>query len=133
GILTAEDARLAVSAGVDGIIVSNHGGRQIDTAPATIDVLEEVCRAVDHKVPVFLDGGVRRGTDVLKALALGAKAVFLGRPVLWALACGGEQGVAEMLDMINEEFRLAMALTGCVRVEDINRNHVRTPAQLPHL
>ncbi|KAJ1863321.1 Hydroxyacid oxidase 1 [Coemansia sp. RSA 2703] len=133
GILTAEDARLAVQAGVDGIIVSNHGGRQVDTAPATIDVLEEVCIAVDRKVPVFLDGGVRRGTDVLKALALGAQAVFLGRPVLWALACNGEQGVVEMLDMINEEFRLAMALTGCVRVEDINRNHVRTPAQQPRL
>ncbi|KAJ1988494.1 Hydroxyacid oxidase 1 [Coemansia spiralis] len=125
GILTAEDARMAVRAGVDGIIVSNHGGRQLDTAPATIDCLEEVVQAVDGQIDVFLDGGVRRGTDVLKALALGAKAVFLGRPVLWALSYKGEEGVVEMLDMIKEEFRLAMALAGCVKVSDINRDHVR--------
>ncbi|KAJ2158990.1 Hydroxyacid oxidase 1 [Coemansia sp. RSA 552] len=125
GVLTAEDARLAVEAGVDGIIVSNHGGRQMDTAPATIDVLEEVCQAVDGRIEVYLDGGVRRGTDVFKALALGAKAVFLGRPALWALHYNGEDGVVEMLDMINEEFRLAMALAGCVKVSDINRKHVR--------
>ncbi|KAJ1932328.1 Hydroxyacid oxidase 1 [Linderina macrospora] len=129
GILTAEDARMAVQAGVDGIIVSNHGGRQLDTAPATIDVLEEVVKAADGKVEVYLDGGVRRGTDVFKALALGAKAVFLGRPVLWALNYSGEQGVVEMLDMINEEFRLAMALAGCVKVSDITREYVRYPAQ----
>ncbi|KAJ1717903.1 Hydroxyacid oxidase 1 [Coemansia biformis] len=132
GILTAEDAELAVRAGVDGIIVSNHGGRQIDTAPATIDVLEEVCRAVDGRVEVFLDGGVRRGTDVLKALALGARAVFLGRPVLWALSYGGEAGVVEMLDIIGEELRLAMALAGCASIADIRREHVRAlpPARL---
>ncbi|KAJ2551036.1 Hydroxyacid oxidase 1 [Coemansia sp. RSA 1878] len=129
GILTAEDARLAVDAGVDGIIVSNHGGRQIDTAPATIDVLEEVCRAVAGRVEVYLDGGVRRGTDVFKALALGATAVFLGRPVLWALSYNGEDGVVEMLDMINEELRLTMALAGCVNISDISRNHVRMLAQ----
>ncbi|KAJ2503375.1 Hydroxyacid oxidase 1 [Coemansia sp. RSA 1972] len=129
GILTAEDARLAVDAGVDGIIVSNHGGRQIDTAPATIDVLEEVCRAVAGRVEVYLDGGVRRGTDVFKALALGATAVFLGRPVLWALSYNGEDGVVEMLDMINEELRLAMALAGCVNISDISRDHVRMLAQ----
>ncbi|KAJ1845200.1 Hydroxyacid oxidase 1 [Coemansia sp. RSA 2708] len=128
GVLTAEDAQMAVKAGVDGIIVSNHGGRQIDTAPATIDVLEEVCRAVAGRVEVYLDGGVRRGTDVFKALALGAKAVFLGRPVLWALHCNGEDGVVEMLDIINEELRLAMALAGCVKIEDISRAHVRMPA-----
>ncbi|KAJ1729671.1 Hydroxyacid oxidase 1 [Coemansia sp. BCRC 34490] len=129
GVLTAEDAELAVQAGVDGIIVSNHGGRQLDTAAATIDALEEVCKAVRGRVEVFLDGGVRRGTDVLKALALGARAVFLGRPVLWALSCGGEEAVVQMLDLINEELRLAMALTGCVSVKDINRAHVRMPAQ----
>ncbi|KAJ2859330.1 Hydroxyacid oxidase 1 [Coemansia aciculifera] len=129
GILTAEDAVLAVNAGVDGIIVSNHGGRQLDTVPATIDVLEEVCRAVDGRVEVFLDGGVRRGTDVFKALALGARAVFLGRPVLWALNYNGEDGVVEMLNMINEELRLAMALAGCVSVADITRNHVKVPGQ----
>ncbi|KAJ2488027.1 Hydroxyacid oxidase 1 [Coemansia sp. RSA 2050] len=129
GILTAEDALLAVNAGVDGIIVSNHGGRQLDTAPATIDVLEEVCCAVDGRVEVFLDGGVRRGTDVFKALALGARAVFLGRPVLWALSYNGEDGVVEMLDMINEELRLAMSLAGCVSVADITRSHVSIPNQ----
>ncbi|KAJ2724964.1 Hydroxyacid oxidase 1 [Coemansia sp. Benny D115] len=130
GILTAEDAKIAVEdAKVDGIIVSNHGGRQMDTAPATIDVLEEVCQAVAGRVPVYLDGGVRRGTDVFKALALGAKAVFLGRPALWALNYNGEEGVVEMLEMINEEFRLAMALAGCVSVEDINRDHVRVLGQ----
>ncbi|KAJ2805432.1 Hydroxyacid oxidase 1 [Coemansia guatemalensis] len=129
GVLTAEDAKLAVEAGVDGIIVSNHGGRQVDTAPATIDALEEVCRAVDGRVEVYLDGGVRRGTDVFKALALGAKAVFLGRPVLWALNYNGEEGVVEMLEMINEELRLAMALTGCVSVSDIKRDHVRVLPQ----
>ncbi|KAJ2345640.1 Hydroxyacid oxidase 1 [Coemansia erecta] len=129
GILTAEDAQLAVEAGVDGIIVSNHGGRQMDTAPATIDVLEEVCKAVDGRVEVYLDGGVRRGTDVFKALALGAQAVFLGRPVLWALGYNGENGVVEMLDMINEELRLAMALAGCVKISDITREHVRMVSQ----
>ncbi|KAI9476709.1 Hydroxyacid oxidase 1 [Coemansia sp. RSA 989] len=128
GILTAEDALLAVKAGVDGIIVSNHGGRQMDTAPATIDVLEEVCKAVAGRVEVYLDGGVRRGTDVFKALALGAKAVFLGRPALWALHYNGEDGVVEMLDIINEEFRLAMALAGCVKISDIKREHLRMPA-----
>ncbi|KAJ2741716.1 Hydroxyacid oxidase 1 [Coemansia sp. BCRC 34301] len=129
GILTAEDATLAIEAGVDGIIVSNHGGRQLDTVPPTIDVLEEVCRAVQGRADVFLDGGVRRGTDVFKALALGARAVFLGRPVLWALNCNGEDGVVEMLDLINEELRLAMALAGCSSVADITRSHVRVPAQ----
>ncbi|KAJ2076481.1 Hydroxyacid oxidase 1 [Coemansia sp. RSA 988] len=129
GVLTAEDAELAVEAGVDGIIVSNHGGRQVDTAPATIDALEEVCRAVNGRVEVYLDGGVRRGTDVFKALALGAKAVFLGRPVLWALNYNGEEGVVEMLEMINEELRLTMALTGCVNVSEIKRDHVRVLPQ----
>ncbi|KAJ1920447.1 Hydroxyacid oxidase 1 [Mycoemilia scoparia] len=132
GILTAEDARLAVEAGIDGIIVSNHGGRQLDTVPATIDSLEEVVRAVEGKVEVYLDGGVRRGTDVFKALALGAKAVFLGRPVLWALSYQGEEGVCKMLDLINEEFRLAMALTGCCTINDIKRSHVETLKQIQY-
>ncbi|KAJ2893896.1 Hydroxyacid oxidase 1 [Coemansia aciculifera] len=101
----------------------------MDTVPATIDALEEVCLAVGGRVEVFLDGGVRRGTDVFKALALGAKAVFLGRPVLWALSYNGEDGVVEMLDMINEELRLAMALAGCTSVADITRSHVRVPGQ----
>ncbi|KAJ1999681.1 Hydroxyacid oxidase 1 [Coemansia sp. RSA 2322] len=133
GILTAEDARLAVQAGVDGVIVSNHGGRQIDSVPSTIAVLEEVFCAVNGAIPVFLDGGVRRGTDVFKALALGARAVFLGRPVLWALHYKGEDGVTEMLDLINEELRLAMALAGCASIADITRQHVGPLAHLPRL
>uniref|UniRef100_A0A673AYL3 Hydroxyacid oxidase (glycolate oxidase) 1 n=1 Tax=Sphaeramia orbicularis TaxID=375764 RepID=A0A673AYL3_9TELE len=112
GILNGEDAVQAVNYGVDGILVSNHGARQLDGVPATLDVLEEVVRAVQGRCDVFLDGGVRRGTDVLKALALGAKAVFIGRPVLWGLACQGEQGVTELLELMKEELRLAMALAG---------------------
>ena len=94
GVLTREDARLAVDAGVDGIVVSNHGGRQLDTVLAGIDALPEVVDEVGNEVEVFVDGGVRRGTDVLKALALGARAAMIGRPVLWGLAAGGEEGVA---------------------------------------
>ena len=112
GILTAEDAELAVQHGAAAIWVSNHGGRQLDTAVASIEALPEVVQAVDGRAEVYLDGGIRRGTDVLKALALGARAVFLGRPVLYGLACGGEAGVSRMLDLLTEELRLAMALSG---------------------
>uniref|UniRef100_A0A8D0H636 (S)-2-hydroxy-acid oxidase n=1 Tax=Sphenodon punctatus TaxID=8508 RepID=A0A8D0H636_SPHPU len=112
GILRADDAREAIKCGVNGILVSNHGARQLDGVPATIDVLSEIFEAVEGKVEVFLDGGVRRGTDVLKALALGAKAVFIGRPVIWGLACQGEEGAKEVLQILREEFRLAMALSG---------------------
>ncbi|XP_040046157.1 2-Hydroxyacid oxidase 1 isoform X1 [Gasterosteus aculeatus] len=112
GVVNGEDATQAVNYGVDGIVVSNHGARQLDGVPATLDVLEEVVQAVQGRCDVYMDGGVRRGTDVLKALALGAKAVFIGRPVLWGLACQGEQGVIEMLELLQEELRLAMALSG---------------------
>ncbi len=112
GILTAEDAELAVQHGAAAIWVSNHGGRQLDTAVASIEALPEVVQAVGGRAEVYLDGGIRRGTDVLKALALGARAVFLGRPVLYGLACGGEAGVSRMLDLLTEELRLAMALSG---------------------
>lgn len=125
GILNGEDAVQAVNHGVDGILVSNHGARQLDGVPATLDVLEEVVRAVQGRCDVFLDGGVRRGTDVLKALALGAKAVFIGRPVLWGLACQGEQGVTELLELMKEELRLAMALAGCRSVSEVKRSLVR--------
>nr|XP_033791389.1 hydroxyacid oxidase 1 isoform X1 [Geotrypetes seraphini] len=125
GILRADDAREAVKHGVDGILVSNHGARQLDGVPATIDVLDEVVEAVEGKVEVFLDGGVRKGTDVLKALALGAKAVFVGRPIIWGLAYQGEEGVKEVLQMLTEEFKLAMALAGCHSVKDIDRTLVR--------
>ena len=112
GILTAEDAELAVQHGAAAIWVSNHGGRQLDTAVASIEALPEVVQAAGGRAEVYLDGGIRRGTDVLKALALGARAVFLGRPVLYGLACGGEAGVSRMLDLLTEELRLAMALSG---------------------
>nr|DBA27118.1 TPA: hypothetical protein GDO54_011294 [Pyxicephalus adspersus] len=115
GILRADDAKEAVKRGVSGILVSNHGARQLDGVPATIDVLEEIVAAVEGKVEVYLDGGVRKGTDVLKALALGARAVFVGRPVLWGLAYQGEDGVKEVLNILKEEFKLAMALSGGLR------------------
>lgn len=120
GILRVDDSLLAIKHGASGIIVSNHGGRQLDTAPATINVLSKVVEAVDGKVEVFVDGGIRRGTDILKALALGAKAVFVGRPVLWGLADSGADGVGKVLDILRTEFDLAMALSGCKTLADIN-------------
>ncbi|XP_075056838.1 2-Hydroxyacid oxidase 1 isoform X1 [Mixophyes fleayi] len=125
GILRADDAKEAVKRGVSGILVSNHGARQLDGVPATIDVLQEIVAAVDGKVEVYLDGGVRKGTDVLKALALGARAVFIGRPVIWGLAYQGEDGVKEVLDILREEFKLAMALAGCRSVNEIEKSLVR--------
>jgi isopentenyl diphosphate isomerase/L-lactate dehydrogenase-like FMN-dependent dehydrogenase len=123
GILTAEDARLAVGHGADAVLVSNHGGRQLDRAPATIDVLEEVVDAIDGRVDVYLDGGVRRGSDVMVALALGAKAVFIGRPYLFALAAGGEAGVARCLQLLSAEIENAMALLGVRSTDEITRAH----------
>jgi len=125
GILTAEDATLAREAGVDGVVVSNHGGRQLDSSPAPITVLPEVLDAVGDAMPVLVDGGVRRGTDVLKALALGARAVLVGRPCAWGLAAGGEAGVADVLRILVDELRNAMALTGCRAVGEITPALVR--------
>nr|XP_057905949.1 hydroxyacid oxidase 1 [Doryrhamphus excisus] len=125
GIINGEDAALAVKHGVDGILVSNHGARQLDGVPATLDVLEEVVGAVEGRCDVYLDGGVRRGTDIIKALALGAKAVFIGRPVLWGLACGGEQGVIKVLQLLKDELTLAMALAGCRSLSEVSRSLVR--------
>jgi 4-hydroxymandelate oxidase len=124
GILTGEDAELAVQAGVDGIVVSNHGGRQLDSSPATLDALPEVVDAVAGRVPVLMDGGVRRGTDVVKALALGAAAVLLGRPAAWGLAAAGEDGVVDILRILREEVENAMTLCGCATVADVTRDHV---------
>jgi isopentenyl diphosphate isomerase/L-lactate dehydrogenase-like FMN-dependent dehydrogenase len=124
GLLTGEDAALALEAGVDGIVVSNHGGRQLDSSPAALTVLPEIVDVVAGRVPVLMDGGVRRGTDVLKALALGAEAVLVGRPCAWGLAAAGEQGVADVLRILREEFLNALALTGCRAVEDISRDLV---------
>jgi 4-hydroxymandelate oxidase len=119
GILTAEDARRAVDAGADGIVVSNHGGRQLDGTQASIEALPEVVQAVGNEVPVLLDGGVRRGTDVLKAIALGAVAVLVGRPAAWGLAVDGEDGVVRVLEILRDELDTAMALTGCRTISDI--------------
>ncbi|KAL9224206.1 hypothetical protein vseg_000268 [Gypsophila vaccaria] len=126
GILTHEDATKAVEVGVDGIVVSNHGARQLDYTPATISALEEVVQAVGGKIPVLFDGGVRRGTDIFKALALGAQAVLVGRPIVFALAANGENGVKSVLGMLQNELELTMALAGCPSIKDITRNHVTT-------
>ncbi len=125
GILTAEDARRAVEHGVAGIVVSNHGGRQLDGVPATIEVLSDVADAVQGQAEVLVDGGVRRGTDVLKALALGAKAVLVGRPYLYGLAVDGEAGARRVLEILKTELELALALTGCPTVSGLTRDIVR--------
>lgn len=131
GVLTAEDASLAIQYGAAGIIVSNHGARQLDYVPATVMALEEVVHAAKGRVPVFLDGGVRRGTDVFKALALGASGVFVGRPVPFSLAVDGEAGVRKVLQMLRDEFELTMALSGCRSLKEITRNHVVTHWDTP--
>jgi len=122
GIIAAEDAALAAARGVDGIIVSNHGGRQLDGTEATLRALPRVVDAVAGRAEVYMDGGVRRGTDVLKALALGARAVLVGRPCLWGLAAAGEEGVARVLEMFRQELTLAMALCGCPDIDAIDRS-----------
>jgi len=124
GIETAEDARLCVEHGVDGIVVSNHGGRATETLRATIDALPEVVAAVNGSIPVLLDGGIRRGADVFKALALGATAVGIGRPYLWGLGAFGEAGVARVLDILNDELRLVMRSCGTTRIADISRDYI---------
>jgi 4-hydroxymandelate oxidase len=126
GILTAEDARLAVEHGADAIVVSNHGGRQLDGAVASLDALTEVVDAVGGALPVLFDGGVRRGADALAALALGAHMVLLGRPQLWGLAVGGADGVAGLLRTATEELAHAMALAGRPSLTDLDRTAVRT-------
>ncbi|WP_326946164.1 MULTISPECIES: alpha-hydroxy acid oxidase [unclassified Amycolatopsis] len=125
GVLHPEDARLAVHHGVAGIVVSNHGGRQLDTVPATIDVLPEIAAAVGGAMPVLLDGGIRRGTDVVKALALGADAVGVGRPVVWGLAAGGREGVSKVLELLREDFDQALAMCGGRQPADLTPDQVR--------
>jgi isopentenyl diphosphate isomerase/L-lactate dehydrogenase-like FMN-dependent dehydrogenase len=120
GVLRSDDAHRALDHGASGVIVSNHGGRQLDTAPATARALPGVARAVAGRVPVLVDGGLRRGTDVIKALAMGASAVLLGRPARWGLALGGEQGVAAVLDHLRGEIDLTMALCGCRSASEID-------------
>ena len=124
GIVRGDDAVRAVDLGVAAIIVSNHGGRQLDTAIASVRALPEVVDAAAGRTEVLLDGGIRRGTDVIKAIALGARAVLIGRPVVWGLAAGGEDGARRVLDLLRAEVDLAMALCGCPTVGDISRDLV---------
>jgi (S)-2-hydroxy-acid oxidase len=125
GVLTSEDALLACESGAAGVVVSNHGGRQLDGVPATIEALPEVVAAVGGRLPVLLDGGIRRGTDVVKALALGADAVLAGRPFIWGLAVDGEAGVRSVLTLLQSELRLALALLGCRSPAEVTPAHVR--------
>ena len=124
GIATAEDALLALHHKVDGIVVSNHGGRQLNGALATIDALPEIVSVAKGKIPIHVDGGIRHGTDVFKALALGADFVWVGRPVLWGLAYKGQEGVELCLRLLGDEFRLCMGLAGCVNVGDISTDYL---------
>ena len=122
GLESGEDAALAVSSGADGIVVSNHGGRAGETGRATIDCLPEVVQAVGGKIPVIIDGGVRRGTDVFKALALGATAVGIGRPYIWGLGAFGQEGVERTIEILETELRLAMVACGTPSLQAITRN-----------
>jgi L-lactate dehydrogenase (cytochrome) len=128
GVMHPADARLAVKHGADGIVVSNHGGRQLDTAPATLEVLPEIVHAVGGDAEIILDGGVRRGTDIAKALALGARACMIGRPYLYGLSVDRRQGVLKAIGILTSELKRAMALMGCTQVADLGRECVRTPA-----
>jgi isopentenyl diphosphate isomerase/L-lactate dehydrogenase-like FMN-dependent dehydrogenase len=125
GVLTAEDARLACEHGAAGMVVSNHGGRQLDGVSATIDALEEVVQAAEGRVEVLMDGGIRRGTDVVKALALGARAVLAGRAPLWGLAANGEAGAQHVLELLRAEILAALRLVGCTSPADVTRDRVQ--------
>jgi isopentenyl diphosphate isomerase/L-lactate dehydrogenase-like FMN-dependent dehydrogenase len=125
GLMHPGDAELAIEAGAAGVVVSNHGGRQLDGVPATIDALPAVADAVGGRVPLLVDGGIRRGTDVLVALALGADAALVGRPALWGLAVNGEEGASHVLEIFKAEIQLGLALLGCRTPGDVTREHVR--------
>lgn len=122
GILDPDDAKLAIENGASGIIVSNHGARDLDSTPPTIEALPRVAEAVDGRIPILMDGGIRRGTDVLKAIALGANAVLVGRPFCFGLAAGGAAGVSRVVNILKKEFEIAMALTGRTSVSQIDRS-----------
>jgi 4-hydroxymandelate oxidase len=127
GMDTREDARMCLEHGVDALMVSNHGGRSTETLRATVEALPEVVAEVGSRMPVFIDGGVRRGTDVFKALALGAKAVGIGRPFLWGLGAFGQAGVDRVIEIMQGELKLVMGNCGTQTVADINRSYVATP------
>lgn len=122
GILNPDDAEKAIQTGVSGIIVSNHSGRNLDTVPATIEALPRIVEKVNKRVPLLMDGGIRRGTDVLKAIALGANAVLVGKPICFGLACGGAEGVTKVLEILRNEFELAMALSGKATIAEIDQS-----------
>jgi isopentenyl diphosphate isomerase/L-lactate dehydrogenase-like FMN-dependent dehydrogenase len=126
GVLTAEDGALAVEHGAAGVIVSNHGGRQLDGSPATLDALEEVAEAVAGRIEVLFDGGIRRGADAVKALALGASTVLIGRPAIWGLAADGEAGVRRVLSLLRAEIALTLALLGCTSPAEVGRSHIQS-------
>ena len=126
--MAPDDARKAASLGC-GIIVSNHGGRQLDFCPATVDVLPFIVKAVEGKVPILIDGGIRRGSDVVKCIALGATAVLVGRPLLWALTLGGHLGVETALKTLREEMELKMALLGCVCLRELTPDYIILPSE----
>ncbi|KAH6885205.1 hypothetical protein B0T10DRAFT_539626 [Thelonectria olida] len=125
GVYGAEDVELAIKYGLDGVIVSNHGGRQLDGVPATLDALRECVVAAGDKIPVAVDGGIRRGTDIFKALAMGASHCFVGRIPIWGLAYKGQEGVELGLQILIDEFKITMALAGCKTIKDITREHLR--------
>ncbi|MBA2383695.1 MAG: alpha-hydroxy-acid oxidizing protein [Actinobacteria bacterium] len=124
GVQTAEDAELACAHGVEAIVVSNHGGRQLDAVAPTAELLPEVVEAVAGRIEIYVDGGIRRGSDVVKALALGARAVLAGRAPLWGLAAGGEEGARRVLELLHDEIELALALCGCASPGAVTREHV---------
>ncbi|KAM0549221.1 hypothetical protein ACHAPJ_009531 [Fusarium lateritium] len=123
-VYTAEDVSLAIQHGVDGVLISNHGGRQLDGVPATLDALRECAPVAKGKIKIAIDGGIRRGTDIFKAIALGADFCFAGRIPIWGLAYNGAEGVKLAIDLLHEEFKIAMALAGCKSIKDINQSYV---------
>ncbi|XP_043793473.1 peroxisomal (S)-2-hydroxy-acid oxidase GLO5 [Apis laboriosa] len=133
GILTPQDAELAIENGISAIIVSNHGARQVDCIPATIEALPEIVKAVNGKLEVYMDGGIRQGIDVFKALALGAKMVFTARPLLWGLSYGGEHGARAVLEIFRKEIDIAFALTGCATISDVTKDMIQHESYYSHL
>ncbi|KAF7561137.1 hypothetical protein G7046_g2997 [Stylonectria norvegica] len=125
GVYGAEDVHLAIQHGLDGIVVSNHGGRQLDGVPSTLDALRECAIAAGGSIPIAVDGGIRRGTDIFKALAMGASHCFVGRIPIWGLAYNGQEGVELALKILMDEFKITMALSGCKTIKDITRDHLR--------